>query len=126
MPSLYTLRATGTDSPPLLVFITGLVAVLHAMGANPILIDAWGTCLVVTDSVIVPVTLASVLMLYDVQSTAVARVTILGVVGVSVLVLSLQLLLPIHLALPGGFNSLGLPTDSPVGPYTCSRNLARA
>lgn len=110
---------------PLLVFITGLVAVLHAMGANPILIDAWGTRLVVTDSVIVPVTLASVLMLYDVQGTAVARVTILGVVGVSVLVLSLQLLL-IHLALPGGFNSLGLPADSPVGPYTCSRNLARA
>lgn len=113
-------------APPLLVFITGLVAVLHAMGANPILIDAWGTRLVVTDSVIVPVTLASVLMLYDVQGTAVARVTILGVVGVSVLVLSLQLLLPIHLALPGGFNSLGLPADSPVGPYTCSRNLARA
>ena len=56
---------------PLLVFITGLVAVLHAMGANPILIDAWGTRLVVTDSVIVPVTLASVLMLYDVQGTAV-------------------------------------------------------
>ena len=111
---------------PLPVFITGLVAVLHAMGANPILIDAWGTRLVVTDSVIVPVTLASVLMLYDVQGTAVARVTILGVVGVSVLVLSLQLLLPIHLALPGGFNSLGLPADSPVGPYTCSRNLARA
>jgi|GEM_PF-3231168 len=112
--------------PPLLVFITGLVAVLHAMGANPILIDAWGTRLVVTDSVIVPVILASVLMLYDIQGTAVERVTILGVVGVSVLVLSLQLLLPIHLALPGGFNSLGLPADSPVGPYTCSRNLARA
>ena len=126
MPSLYTLRATGTDFAPLLVFITGLVAVLHAMGANPILIDAWGTRLVVTDSVIVPVILASVLMLYDVQGTAVERVTILGVVGVSVLVLSLQLLLPIHLALPGGFNSLGLPADSPVGPYTCSRNLARA
>jgi hypothetical protein len=63
------------------VFITGLVAVLHAMGANPILIDAWGTRLVVTDSVIVPVILASVLMLYDVQGTAVERVTILGVVG---------------------------------------------
>ncbi len=67
--------------PPLLVFITGLVAVLHAMGANPILIDAWGTRLVVTDSVIVPVILASVLMLYDVQGTAVEGVTILGVVG---------------------------------------------
>ena len=67
--------------PPLLVFITGLVAVLHAMGANPILIDAWGTRLVVTDSVIVPVILASVLMLYDVQGTAVERVTILGVAG---------------------------------------------
>ena len=39
MPSLYTLRATGTDFAPLLVFITGLVAVLHAVDlcvrANP-------------------------------------------------------------------------------------------
>lgn len=99
---------------PMLVFVTGLVAVLHSSGANPIFIDAWGMRLVVTDSVIVPVILASVLMLYDVQGTAVARVTILGVVGISVLVLSLQVMLPIHLALPGGFDGLGLPADSPV------------
>ena len=45
------------------MFITGLVAVLHVMGANPILIDAWGTRLVVTDSVIVPVTLAIIFLL---------------------------------------------------------------
>ena len=92
---------------PLLIFLTGLVAVLHAVGATPVFIDAWGTRVAVSDSVIVPVILVSVLLLYEVHGTAIARVTIVGIVGVSLLVLALQVVLPLHLALPGGFNALG-------------------
>ena len=82
---------------------------LHALASAPVLIDAWGVSVAVVDAQIVPTVLLSVLMLYRVQGTAVAQITILGIVGVSLLVLAVQVLNQVHLGLPGGFNRLGLP-----------------
>jgi PAS domain S-box-containing protein len=99
---------------PLLVFLSGLVAILHAGNQFQVWVEAGGGYLVVSSVVLVPVILMTLLTLYVVEGTAAARVAILSVVSLSVLVLLYQMALDVHMTLPGGGNLVGLPADSEV------------
>ncbi|MGW8265059.1 MAG: PAS domain S-box protein [Longimicrobiales bacterium] len=115
---------------PLLILLSGLVAILHVTSPIQVRIDLGWTYVVVSSVTLVPIILLSILVLYVVEGTAAARVAILATVSLSLLVLLFQMGLAGHMHLPGGANALGLPADSPVfdhsWPYTVASALAFA
>ena len=84
---------------PLLIYLSGLVAVLDTLGPTALFVDVGGVPLEVSNATLVPVILATLLLLYRLNGTAVARVTILGIVGLSILVLFVQVSRLGHLVL---------------------------
>ena len=99
---------------PLLVYLAGLVAMLHALSPIQVRVDLVVTTLVISSVTLVPVILMTILVLYVVEGTASARLAILSVVALSILVLTFQAGLDAHMNLPGGGNTAGLPADSSV------------
>ncbi len=99
---------------PILFFLAGAVGMLHAMSPIEAQVALGEGYVVVSSMTQVPVILMILLVLYEVEGTAAARVAILGIVGISLLVLALQLVVDLHMALPGSKNLSGLPADSPV------------
>ena len=99
---------------PLLIYLSGLVAVLQTLGYVPIFVDAAGVTFEVSSITLVPVIQMAVLILYVADGTAAARVTILGIASLSGLVLGIQAGRQWHLHLPGGFERLGLGPDNPA------------
>jgi PAS domain S-box-containing protein len=75
---------------PLLIYLSGLVAVLHALGSEAVFMPVLGTSMELSTTTLVPVIFMAVLLLYVLDGTAVTRVTILGIAGLSLLVLGLQ------------------------------------
>lgn len=84
---------------PLLIYLAGLVAILHTLGPTGLFLDVGSVSVEVSNATVVPVILMTVLLLYRLNGTAVARVTILGIVGLSALVLFIQLSRAAHLEL---------------------------
>ena len=109
---------------PLLIFVSGLVSVLHSVGSLPVFLEVAGLEFAVANVTVVPVILMVLLVLYEAEGTAVARTTILGIVGLSFLVVVLQWSRQLHLVLPGGMNRVGIPADSAVFARTVSMTLA--
>jgi PAS domain S-box-containing protein len=69
---------------PLLVYLAGLVAILHAMGAAPVFVEPWpGVRVASADATVVPTIFLVLLVLFDADGAAVARTALAGVVGVS-------------------------------------------
>ena len=99
---------------PLLIYLSGLVAVLQTLGYVPIFVEAAGLTFEVSSITLVPVIQMAVLILYVADGTAAARVTILGIASLSGLVLGIQAGRQWHLHLPGGFERLGLGPDNPA------------
>jgi PAS domain S-box-containing protein len=100
---------------PLITCIAAIVTIVHTLGPLGAYVQAGpNLVLVIGSTVLVPAALLGVLVIYAVQGTAAARVTIFAVVGVSVLALGLHLIQGEHLALPGGGNVAQLPPDSPA------------
>jgi PAS domain S-box-containing protein len=100
---------------PLITGLAAIVTVLHTLGPVGVYVRAVpGLELVVGSTVLVPVALLGILLIYAVQGTAAARVTIFGILGVSGLALGLHLIQAEHLTMPGGGNVAGLPAESPA------------
>jgi len=99
---------------PLLVFLSGLVVILHTVSPIHVAVYLGTTRLIVSSLVLVPVILMTILVLYEVDGTIPARTAILSIVALSVLVLAFQFVLEIHVGLPGGRNLAELPPDSPL------------
>jgi PAS domain S-box-containing protein len=99
---------------PLLMFVSGLVAFLHWGGALGVSYSVAGVEVAVYHTTIVPVLVMALLVLYEADGTAVARTTILGILGLSALLIGLQCMRNMHMMLPAGANRLALPADSPV------------
>jgi len=76
---------------PLLIYVSGLVALLNSSGPHGLFVDLGPIPIEVSNVTLVPVILMTLLILYRVNGTAVARVTIFGIVGLSALVLFVQL-----------------------------------
>jgi len=94
---------------PLIIFLSALVTLLHSTGATPDLVTVVGGMRVVaSDATLVPVIFVGLLLLYEMNGTAAARVTILGLIGVSALVLTIQSTVELHefFAAPGSVTAL--------------------
>jgi PAS domain S-box-containing protein len=76
---------------PLLICLSGLVALLNTLGPHGLFVDLGTIPIEVSTVTLVPVILMTLLVLYRVNGTAAARVTIVGIVGLSALVLFVQL-----------------------------------
>jgi PAS domain S-box-containing protein len=87
---------------PVLIYVAGLTAILNASAAAPVFVDAGPLRFEITNTTLVPVVLMTLLVLYVSDGTAVARMTILGIVGLSLLIVSTQASRYAHLTLPGG------------------------
>ena len=96
---------------PLLIFLSGLVAILNALGHQGLFVHLGGFPVEVSNVTLIPVILMTLLVLYHVDGTAVARVTILGIVGLSLLVLTIQAAREIHVLL--GASPMGPAMESP-------------
>lgn len=100
---------------PLMLCLSAVVAIVHTLGALGVYVRAPNDLLLIIGStVLVPAALLGILVIYVVQGTTATRITIFGVLGVSVLALGLHLVHLQHVALPGGGNLAGLPADSSV------------
>jgi len=89
---------------PLLLYLAGLVTVLQMTGPMNLHLALWGTSFIVSSATLVPVVLMTLLILYEAEGTAVARLAIIGVIGLSLLVLLAQLGFGLHMSLPGGID----------------------
>jgi PAS domain S-box-containing protein len=104
---------------PLMLCLAAIVTILHTLGPVGVFVEALpGVDVIIVSVVLVPAALLGMLAIYVVQGTAAARITLFGVLGVSVLALGLQLLQAGHLSLPGGGTIAGLAADH--------RSLARS
>jgi len=65
-------------------------------------------------TVLIPVILISVLILYVLDGTFVARQMIYGILGVTVVSIVISRLFLLNVRLPGGGNWFGLPVDAPI------------
>ncbi|MCG6957143.1 MAG: PAS domain S-box protein [Gemmatimonadetes bacterium] len=76
---------------PLLIYLAGLVVLLDTSGPHGLFVRLGSIPIEVSTVTLVPVILMTLLVLYRVNGTAAARVTIIGIVGLSALVLFVQL-----------------------------------
>jgi len=94
----------------LLFYLAGLATLLQAISPLNLHVALGETPLLVSSVTLVPVILMTLLVLYEVEGTAAARLAIVGIIGVSLLVLLVQLGYHAHQSLPGG------PETGPVLP----------
>jgi PAS domain S-box-containing protein len=97
---------------PLMLCLAAIVTILHTLGPVGVFVEALpGIHVIIVSVALVPAALLGMLAIYVVQGTAAARITLFGILGVSILALGLHLLQSGHLAMPGGGNIAGLPAD---------------
>ncbi len=95
-----------------LVILIGAVTVLIE-GQSGVFVEPFaGLILFISSNVLVPIVLMTVLILYVANGAVPARMTIYGVLAISVFVVALRLIYRTHLTLPGGGDLLGLPLDA--------------
>ncbi len=109
---------------PILFFVAGLVAILNASASVAVFVDTGPLRFEISNTTLVPVVLMTLLVLYVSEGTAVARQTILGIVGLSALVVGVQASRYAHLTLPGGFDVPRIGADSPLFTRSWSFTLA--
>lgn len=107
---------------PLLFVISGLTVLLQ--GQPSIFIEpSSGLLLLLKSNILVPIILMSVLIIYIANGSVPARMTIFGVLGLSVLVVVILVIYRLHLTLPGGGSFTGLRPEDLV-PLTNARTTA--
>lgn len=100
---------------PLLLFIGGLTVIVQSQFG--IFVElAPGFLLFVSSNVLVPVVLLAVLVIYVAEGAIPARMTIFGILGISVMVLAALYFYRLYLALPGGGTTTGLTPDQLIQP----------
>jgi PAS domain S-box-containing protein len=99
---------------PLLIYLAGLVVLLHTISPIQVHLIFGGANIVITSVLLVPVILMTLLVLYEAEGTAAARLAILGIMGLSVLSVGVQLGIQTHLSLPGGGNTGGFTAEDPI------------
>ena len=93
---------------PVVFVIAALLSALNAVGSTPIIIEAFGDSVVLSAFVLLPVVLMLPLVIYEVDGTVAARITILGVLGFSCLILAVEYMREVFAALPAA----ATPTDA--------------
>ncbi len=100
---------------PLMLCLAAVVTIVHTLGAIGVFVRAPnGWLFLIGSTVLVPATLLGVLVIYVVHGTAATRITIFGILAVSVFALGLHMLQSVHVGLPGGGNLAGVTADSPL------------
>ena len=95
---------------PLVVYI-GALTVLIQSQLGVFVEPAPGFIMFVSSNVLVPVVVMAVLVLYIADGSVSARMTIVGVLGISLFVVAIRLIYRAHLMLPGGGSFFDLPID---------------
>jgi PAS domain S-box-containing protein len=100
---------------PLLIFIGALIfPIQNQLG---VYVEPFpGLLMFFSSSVLIPVILFAILILYIANGAMLARVTIFSITGITLLILTLILLYRLHLSLPDGGNINGLPADTLIRP----------
>ncbi len=95
---------------PLIVFIGALTVLIQSQLG--VFVEPFpGFIMFLSSNVLVPVVVMAVLILYIADGSVSARMTIYGVLGISVFILVIRLIYRAHLSLPGGGNFFDLPID---------------
>ncbi len=106
---------------PLIVFIGALTVLIQSQLG--VFVEPFpGFIMFLSSNVLVPVVVMAVLILYVADGSVSARMTIYGVLGISVFVLVIRLIYRAHLSLPGGGNFFDLPIDV-VAPALNARTI---
>jgi PAS domain S-box-containing protein len=108
---------------PLLLTVGALTVFIQGQ-KNIYIQPAQGFILFINSNVLVPVVLLSVLVLYVTNGAVPARMTILCIVGLSLLGLAVQFIYRMHLAVEGGGTTTGLPPDVLLPPLNPRINWA--
>jgi PAS domain S-box-containing protein len=95
---------------PLIVFI-GALTVLIQSQLGVYVEPSSGFIMFISSNVLVPIVVMAVLILYIADGSVAARMTIWGVLGISLFVVVTRLMYRAHLSLPGGGNFFDLPID---------------
>lgn len=100
---------------PILIFVGALTfPIQNQLG---IYVEPFpGLLMFISSSVLIPVILFCVLILYIANGALLTRITIYSIIGVTLLVLALMLLYSLHLSLPGGGNIFGTPPEILIRP----------
>jgi PAS domain S-box-containing protein len=99
---------------PLIAFTIGLTVMVQAANMTLVYIQlSPDFYVVIAAAICVPTILLAVLILYVVEGTVPARLTIFSILGVNVMYLLLFLSGRLHLSLAGGGSFMGLTPDSP-------------
>ena len=99
---------------PLIAFIIGLTVFLQASNTTLVYIQLFAASyMVIAPAICVSIILMAMLILYVVEGTIPARLTIFSILGVSLLYFLLLLSGKLHLSLTGGGSFMGLTPDSP-------------
>lgn len=96
---------------PLLLVLGGVTALLQSQ-LGVYVEPTPGFIMFISSNVLVPVVLMSILVLYIANGAIAARMTIYGVLGISLLMLAMQVAYHLHLTLPGGGSLLGSSAEA--------------
>jgi PAS domain S-box-containing protein len=95
---------------PLIVFIGALTVLIQ--GQLGVYVEPFaGFIMFISSNVLVPVVVMAVLILYVAEGSVSARMTIIGVLSISLFVVAIRLMYRVHLSLPGGGSFFDLPVD---------------
>src|SRR5512140_1890200 len=95
---------------PLIVYL-GALTVLIQSQLGVYIEPSAGFIMFISSNVLVPVVVMAVLVLYIADGSVSARMTIVGVLGISLFVVIIRLVYRAHLLLPGGGSFYDLPID---------------
>jgi PAS domain S-box-containing protein len=91
---------------PLLVFMGGLTGALQLQSLGWVTIKVVGLSFNLDSNILLPVLLFGLLIVYVINGTLWARGILTGMIVVTIVAALFQILLPIHVSLPGGVSTL--------------------
>lgn len=97
---------------PFIFFIAALVAILRfSSSISPYVRPGSGLTFTIAGNLLIPVILLSVLVLYVGSGTAITRVTIYSIIGISLLTFGIVYAIYKHITIPGGGSFGGIDPD---------------
>ena len=88
---------------PLFVLLGGLTGALQLQSLGWVYINIGDFSFNLDSHVLLPVLLFCLLIIYVINGTTIARGILIGIIGITLITAVFQILLPIHVRLPGGF-----------------------
>jgi PAS domain S-box-containing protein len=107
-----------------LLFVLGGLSILLGFQFGIYIQPSPGFFMFLGSNVIVPAMLAAILILYVVNGATYARMTIAGLVGLNLLIVSIFFIYKLHLTLPGGGSFSRLPVGDLINATFARNNFA--